>query len=149
MTLVDEFSRECLAIDVEKGIKLDDGVHRLTKVFMERGLSDYIRSDNGPEFVAEAVTGWLHDLEVDTLLIEPGSPAARSPVFEENGYVESFNGKLRDELLAGEIFEKLLEAKVLVERRRIEYNTFRSHSSPGYRPPAPEAVSAPLPRRAG
>ncbi len=87
LTLVDEFTRECLAIDVERGIKSDDVLHRLTEVFVERGTPDYIRSDNGPEFVAEAVTGWLHDLEVDTLFIEPGSPAARSPVFEENGYV--------------------------------------------------------------
>ncbi len=135
LTLVDEFTRECLAIDVERGIKSDDVVHRLTEVFVERGLPDYIRSDNGPEFVAEAVTGWLHDLEVDTLFIEPGSPW-------ENGYVESFNGKLRDELLDGEIFDTLLEAQVLVERWRIEYNTFRPHSSLGYRPPAPEAVPA-------
>ncbi len=79
------------------------------------------------------MTGWLHDLEVDTLFIEPGSPW-------ENGYVESFNGKLRDELLNGEIFDTLLEAKVLVERWRQEYNRFRPHSSLGYRPPAPEAV---------
>ena len=94
LTLVDEFTRECLAIDVERHIKSDDVVHRLTEVFVERGMPDHIRSDNGPEFVAAAVTGWLHGLEVDTLFVGPGSPAARSPVFEENGYVESFNGKL-------------------------------------------------------
>ena len=133
LTLVDEFTRECLAIDVERHIKSDDVVHRLTEVFVERGMPDHIRSDNGPEFVAAAVTGWLHNLEVDTLFIEPGSPW-------ENGYVESFNGKLRDELLEREIFDTLLEAKVLVERWRQEYNRFRPHSSLGYRPPAPEAV---------
>jgi len=133
LTIVDEFTRECLAIDVERGIKSDDVLHRLTKVFVERGTPDYIRSDNGPEFVAKAVTSWLAGLHVDTLFIEPGSPW-------ENGYVESFNGKLRDELLDGEIFDTLLEAKVLVERWRWEYNRFRPHSSLGYRPPAPEAV---------
>jgi transposase InsO family protein len=142
LTLVDEFTRECLAIDVERHIKSDDVLHRLTEVFVERGTPDYIRSDNGPEFVAKAVTEWVHGLGVDTLSIEPGSPW-------ENGYVESFNGKLRDEMLNLEVFDTLLEAKVLVERWRIEYNTFRPHSSLGYRPPAPEAVPAPLPRRVG
>jgi transposase InsO family protein len=142
LTLVDEFTRECLAIDVERRLTSDDVLHRLTEVFVERGTPDHIRSDNGPEFVAKAVTTWLEDLDVDTLFIEPGSPW-------ENGYVESFNGKLRDELLDAEIFDTLLEAKVLVERWRWEYNTFRPHSSLGYRPPAPEALPAPLPRRAG
>ena len=139
LTLVDEFTRECLAIEVERRIKSDDVLHRLTEVFVERGTPDYIRSDNGPEFIAEAVTSWLHDLEVGTLFIEPGSPW-------ENGYVESFNGRLRDELLNGEIFDTLTEAKVLVERWREEYNRFRPHSSLGYRPPAPEARMS-LPRR--
>ena len=142
LTLVDEFTRECLAIDVERGIKSGDVIDRLTEVFVERGTPDYIRSDNGPEFIAEALKKWVHGLGVDTLFIEPGSPW-------ENGYVESFNGKLRDEMLNMEVFDTLLEAQVLVERWRIEYNTFRPHSSLGYRPPAPEAVSAPPPRRAG
>ena len=110
----------------------------MTEVFAEKGTPEHLRSDNGPEFVAEAVRGWLKDLGVGTLFIEPGSPW-------ENGYVEAFNGRLRDELLNGEIFETLLEAKVLMERWREEYNRFRPHSSLGYRPPAPEAIQpAPL-----
>ena len=105
----------------------------MTEVFAEKGTPEHLRSDNGPEFVAESVRGWLKDLGVGTLFIEPGSPW-------ENGYVEAFNGRLRDELLNGEIFETLLEAKVLMERWREEYNRFRPHSSLGYRPPAPEAI---------
>jgi transposase InsO family protein len=142
LTLVDEFTRECLAIDVERRIGSDDVLERLKELFVERGTPQYIRSDNGPEFVAKAVTEWVRNLGVTTLFIEPGSPW-------ENGYVESFNGKLRDELLNTELFDTLLEAKVLVERWRVEYNTFRPHSSLGYRPPAPEATAPRLPRRAG
>lgn len=103
-----------------------------------RGVPDYMRSDNGSEFTAKAVRDWLKKVGVKTLYIEPGSPW-------ENGYIDSFNGKLRDELLNGEIFETLLEAKVLIERWRIEYNTVRPHSSLGYRPPAPESFAAGLP----
>ena len=95
------------------------------------------RSGNGSEFIAEAVQKWLHDLHVKPLFIEPGS------LFEENGYVESFNSRLRDELLNGEIFETLLEAKVIIEDWRKDYNCFRPHSSLGYRPPAPEAFEVP------
>ena len=98
----------------------------------------HIRSDNGPEFTAKVVRDWLHRVGVKTLFIEPGSPW-------ENGYVESFNGKLRDELLNGEIFYSLREAKVLIERWRRHYNTVRPHSALGYRPPAPEAVMATAP----
>jgi transposase InsO family protein len=101
----------------------------------------YIRSDNGPEFTAAAVREWLGELEVGTLFIEPGSPW-------ENGYVESFNGKLRDELLNAEIFDTLNEAKVLIEYWRREYNHCRPHSSLGYRPPAPEAIEA-IPEASG
>ena len=98
-----------------------------------RGVPENIRSDNGPEFTAKAVRGWLNRLGVKTLFIEPGSPW-------ENGYIESFNGKLRDELLNGEIFTTLLEAKVLLGNWRREYNQIRPHSSLRYRPPAPEAI---------
>ena len=100
----------------------------------ETGPPDYIRSDNGAEFTATAVREWLDRLDVQTLFIQPGSPW-------ENGYNESFNGKLRDELLNGEIFYTLKEAKVLVEQWRIHYNTVRPHSSLGYRPPAPQAIN--------
>jgi transposase InsO family protein len=107
----------------------------LAELFAHRGTPDHIRSDNGPEFTARAVREWLGRVDVKTLFIGPGSPW-------ENGYVESFNGKLRDELLNGEIFYTLTEAKVLIEKWRKEYNTKRPHSSLGYRPPAPEKVAA-------
>jgi transposase InsO family protein len=133
LTLIDEYTRECLAIDVARRLTSEDVLERLSDLFVRRGVPDYIRSDNGPEFTAKAVRRWLTSVEVKTLFIEPGSPW-------ENGYIESFNGKLRDELLNVEIFDTLLEAKVLIERWRVEYNTVRPHSSLGYRPPAPEAV---------
>jgi len=133
LTIVDEFTRECLAIDVERNLTSEDVMERLTDLFVRRGPPTYIRSDNGGEFTATAVREWLDRLNVTTLYIEPGSPW-------ENGYIESFNGKLRDELLDGEIFYTLMEAKVLIERWREHYNRFRPHSSLGYRPPAPEAV---------
>ena len=122
-----------MAIDVARSLKSEDVLERLSDLFVRRGVPDYIRSDNGPEFTAKRVREWLERVDVKTLFIEPGSPW-------ENGYVESFNGKLRDELLDGEVFDTLLEAKVLIERWRIEYNTIRPHSALGYRPPAPEAV---------
>ena len=103
---------------------------------LRHGIPGHIRSDNGPEFVAKAVREWLGRLEVGTLFIEPGSPW-------ENGYIESFNGKLRDELLNGEIFYTLREVRVLIEGWRKHYNQIRPHSSLGYRPPAPEAVLGP------
>jgi putative transposase len=133
LTLIDEHSRECLAIDVARRLTSEDVLERLSDLFTRRAVPDYIRSDNGPEFTAKAVRRWLTNVGVKTLFIEPGSPW-------ENGYIESFNGKLRDELLNVEIFDTLLEAKVLIERWRQEYNTVRPHSSLGYRPPAPEAV---------
>ena len=132
LTIIDEYTRECLAIDVARGLRHDDVIYRLAKLFVERGTPACIRSDNGPEFTAIAVREWLKKLEVRPLFIEPGSPW-------ENGYNESFNGKLRDELLNGEIFYTLQEAKVLIENWRWEYNHFRPHSSLSYRPPAPEA----------
>jgi putative transposase len=131
LTLVDEYTRECLAIDVER--RLDSELDRLEQLFVSPGTPESIRSDDGAEFTATAVRNWLPRVGVDTLFITPGSPW-------ENGTVESLHGKLRDELLDREIFYTLGEAKVLIERWRREYNTFRPHSSLGYRPPAPEAV---------
>jgi putative transposase len=133
LTVIDEFTRECLAIDVARKITADDVLERLGRLFALRGVPGHIRSDNGPEFTAKAVRQWLGKVGVKTLFIEPGSPW-------ENGYVESFNGKLRDELLDPEVFDTLLEARVLVERWRRDYNRVRPHSSLGYRPPAPEAI---------
>ena len=133
LTLVDEYTRECLAIDVARTLKSDDVLERLSWLMATRGVPDHIRSDNGPEFTATVVRDWLKKVGVRTLFIEPGSPW-------ENGYCESFNGKLRDEPLAREVFYTLREAKVLIERWRRHYNTARPHSSLGYRPPAPEAV---------
>jgi putative transposase len=133
LTVLDEFTRECLAIDVARKLTSEDVLERLSDLFIRRGVPSNVRSDNGPEFTAKRVKEWLPRVEVKTLFIEPGSPW-------ENGYIESFNGKLRDELLNGEIFDTLLEAKVLIERWRVEYNTIRPHSALGYRPPAPEAI---------
>ena len=133
LTLIDEYTRECLALKVARKLNSQDVLEQLGYLFIYRGLPGFIRSDNGPEFTAKAVRNWLERLGVQTLFIEPGSPW-------ENGYNESFNGKLRDELLNGEIFTTLLEAKVLIENWRKEYNQLRPHSSLGYRPPAPEAI---------
>ena len=138
LAIVDEYTRECLALRVARSLKSEDVLETLADLFVQRGTPAYIRSDNGPEFTAKAVREWLERVEVQTLFIEPGSPC-------ENGYVESFNGKFRDELLNGEIFYTLEEARVLIERWRRFYNRERLHSSLGYRPPAPEAV-APIPR---
>jgi transposase InsO family protein len=133
LTVMDEFSRECLAIRVARQLKAQDVLDVLSELFLFRGVPEHIRSDNGREFTAKAVRQWLSRIGVKTLFIEPGSPW-------ENGYIESFNGKLRDELLNGEIFYTLLEARVLTENCRREYNRVRPHSSLGYRPPAPEAI---------
>ncbi len=133
LTIVDEYSRECLDIRVARAIRADDVLASLTDLFVRHEPPDHLRSDNGPEFTAQAVRRWLDRLGVKTLFIEPGSPW-------ENGYCESFNGKLQDELLKREIFFSLAEAKVLVEQWRREYNTIRPHSGCGYRPPAPEAI---------
>ena len=133
LTLIDEHTRECLAIDTARKLKSQDVLERLSDLFVRRGVPAYIRSDNGPEFTAKKVREWLAKVGVKTLFIEPGSPW-------ENGYCESFNGRLRDELLAREQFDTLLEAKVLIERWRRHYNTVRPHGSLGFRPPAPEAI---------
>jgi putative transposase len=131
LNIVDEFSRECLRIHVDRKVKAADVIFELSELFIECGVPEYLRSDNGPEFVAEFVREWLHRVGTQTLFIEPGSPW-------ENGYIESFNGKFRDELLNGEIFDTVTEARVITERWRKHYNTIRPHSSLGYRPPAPE-----------
>jgi transposase InsO family protein len=133
LNILDEFSRECLTIEVERNLTSNSVIACLADLFILRGIPAYIRSDNGPEFTAKKVRKWLNTLGVKTLFIEPGSPW-------ENGYIESFNGKLRDELLNLEIFDTLYEAKVLIERWRREYNTERPHSALGYRPPAPESM---------
>jgi len=131
LNIIDEYTKENLASRVERKIKADDVIDTLTNIFITHGTPQFIRSDNGPEFVAEILQDWLHDLGVKTAFIEPGSPW-------ENGYIESFNGKLRDELLNQEVFDTLMEARVVIEKWRIHYNTVRPHSSLGYRPPAPE-----------
>ena len=133
LTVIDEYTRECMAIKVARRIRSDDVIHALTELFVLNGSPEHIRSDNGPEFTAKVVRGWLERVGVKTLFIQPGSPW-------ENGYNESFNGKLRDELLNREIFYSLKEVQILTERWRREYNTIRPHSSLGYRPPTPEAI---------
>jgi putative transposase len=135
LNIIDEYSRECLATLVDRKIKSEDVLDQLFNLFVFRGVPEHIRSDNGPEFTARAVRKWLNRMGVKTLFIEPGSPW-------ENGYIESFNGKMRDELLNREIFTTLVEAKVLINQWRKEYNQVRPHSSLGYRPPAPEAILA-------
>lgn len=132
LNVIDEFTRESLAVRVERHLGHEEVQECLTQLFCERGVPVHLRSDNGPEFIANALREWLHRLSVKPLFIEPGSPW-------ENGYVESFNGKMRDELLNREIFYTLREAQILIERWRKEYNLFRPHSSLGYRPPAPQA----------
>ncbi len=138
LAMVDEYTRECLSIDVARRLTSEDVLERLSWSFATRGVPQFIRSDNGSEFTAQAVRDWLAKVGVNTLFIEPGSPW-------ENGYVESFNGKLRDELLNREIFYTLLEAKVLIERWRQHYNQVRPHSALGYNPPAPTTVAFPAP----
>jgi putative transposase len=134
LSIIDEYTRECLALVVERSLKANDVIDALNDLFIRRGVPEHIRSDNGPEFTAKAVRSWLKTLEIEPLFIEPGSPW-------ENGYVESFHGKFRDELLNQELFDTLWEAQILVGRWRKEYNTVRPHSALGYRPPAPEAMT--------
>ena len=133
LNIIDEFTRECLAVRVGRSLTHQSVIEVLTKLFCERGVPVHIRSDNGSEFTAKRVRYWLKRLEVKPLFIEPGSPW-------ENGYIESFNGKMRDELLAREIFYSLKEAQILIEMWRKYYNTVRPHSALGYRPPAPAAI---------
>ena len=133
LTIIDEHTRKCLAIEVDRKLNSQNVMDVLSQLFIENGTPQYIRSDNGPEFIAKRLRWWLKRHRINTLFIEPGSPW-------ENGYIESFNGKLRDELLKREVFDTLFEAQVLIERWRQEYNTVRPHSSLGYRPPAPETI---------
>ncbi len=133
LNIIDEFTRECLAIRVNRKLKAVDVIDVLSDLFILRGVPGHIRSDNGSEFVAKAVREWITAVGARTAYIEPGSPW-------ENGYCESFNSKLRDELLKGEIFYTLKEAQIVIETWRRHYNTVRPHSSLGYKPPAPEVV---------
>ncbi len=146
LNVVDEFTRECLCIRVGRKLgsadlpdaRASSGIDVLADLFIVRGTPGYIRSDNGPEFVAVAVKGWITGIGAKTAYIEPGSPW-------ENGYVESFNGKLRGELFNMEVFNTLAEAKVLIEQWRVHFSTVRPHSSLGYRPPAPEVILSRMP----
>ena len=136
LNIIDEFSRECLAMVPLRRFRSTDVIDVLADLFIEHGPPEHIRSDNGPEFVAHAVREWLGRLGVTTLYIEPGSPW-------ENGYIESFNARLRDELLNGEIFYSLEEVRIVTSWWREHYNRARPHSSLGYRPPAPETIKMP------
>ena len=133
LCVIDEYTRECLAIRVKRKLNSRDVLDVLGELFVIHGPPEHIRSDNGPEFIATALRQWLQQLYVKTLYIEPGSPW-------ENGYCESFNSKLRDELLAREVFYTLKEAQILIEQWRRYYNTQRPHSSLGYKPPAPQTI---------
>jgi len=130
LTVIDEYTRECLALRTDYKLGADDVMATLTDLFVTRGVPDHIRSDNGSEFTAKSIQQWLAKVGVKTLYIEPGSPW-------ENGYNESFNGRLRDELLNGESFYTLKEAQTIIEQWRHHYNHIRPHSSLGYKPPAP------------
>ncbi len=133
LNIIDEYTRECLKMKVNRKIGSQDVIDELFNLFIFRGIPGHIRSDNGPEFTAKAVRSWLNRLGVKTMFIEPGSPW-------ENGYIESFNGKLQDELLNREVFTTLEEARGLIEQWIREYNQIRPHSALGYHPPAPEAI---------
>jgi len=134
LSLVDEYTRECLLLEVERSLKAVDVVDLISQVMLIRGVPKHIRSDNGPEFIAEAIRRYLAQASVETLYVEPGSPW-------ENGYVESFHSRLRDELLNAEIFDSLRDAKSLAATWKNEYNHRRPHSSLGYRTPATYAAS--------
>lgn len=131
LNVLDEYTHECLAICISRKLKAVNVIDVLSDLFILRGVPDHIRSDNGPEFVAKAVQEWIAGAGAKTAYIEPGSPW-------ENGYIESFNARLRDELLNGEIFYSLREAQIVIESWRRHYNTIRPHASLGYKPPAPE-----------
>lgn len=132
LTVIDEFTRRCLALRVSYRLNSDDVLDELSELFLQEGLPDFIRSDNGAEFTAKMLQDWLAGLKVKTAYITPGSPW-------ENGFNERFNGSLRDELLNGECFQSLAEAKIFIEQWRNHYNHVRPHSSLGYKPPSPPA----------
>jgi putative transposase len=133
LNILDEYTRECLTSVVARRIRSHDVLLTLADLFLRRGIPTHIRSDNGPEFIARKLRQWLTARQVAPLYIEPGSPW-------ENGYCESLNGKMRDQLLNGELFYTLKEAQIIIERWRIHYNTVRPHSSLGGQPPAPETI---------
>ena len=139
LNVIDEFTRECLAIRINRKLKSTDVIDVLSDLFIMRGVPTHVRSDNGPEFIAQPLRDWLAAVGSKTAYIMPGSPW-------ENGYCESFNSKLRDELLNGEIFYTLKEAKIVIETWRRHYNTIRPHSSLRYQPPAPEVLQWPAPQ---
>ena len=140
LTVIEEYSRECLAIVVARRLRSLEVLETLAELFVTYGVPVHLRSDNGPEFTAALIRQWLAALHVETLFIEPRSPW-------ENGYVESFNGKLRDELLDREIFYTLTEAKILIERWRRQYNTVRPHSALGYPATGPGSHQPNAPER--
>jgi transposase InsO family protein len=141
LNVIDEFTHECLAIRVSRKLKAVDVIDVLSDLFILRGVPAHIRSDNGPEFVAKAVQEWITAVGARTAYIAPGSPW-------ENGFIESFNARLRDELLDGEIFYSLKEAQIVIESWRRHYNTLRPHGSLGYKPPAPEVFVPAMSARA-
>jgi transposase InsO family protein len=134
LSIVDEFTRECLALEVGRTMRATDVIDVLMELAPIRGLPQHIRCDNGPEFIAQAIRSWLATSKVGSLYIEPGSPW-------QNGYAESFHARLRDELLGVEVFQSVAEAKMLATQWRLEYNHRRPHSSLGYVPPAAFAAS--------
>jgi putative transposase len=131
LNIIDEFTHECLAIRIDRKLKFVDVIDVLSDLFILRGVPERLRSDNGPEFVAKAVQDWIAAVGAKAAYIAPGSPW-------ENGFIESFNARLRDELLDGEIFYSLAEARIVVESWRRHYNAKRPHASLGYKPPAPD-----------
>ena len=139
LNIIEEYSRECLAIRVDRKLNSGNVIDALSDLFILRRVPSFIRYDNGPEFIAQAVRDWIEAVGAKTAYIEPGSPW-------ENGYCESFNARFRDEFLNGEIFYSLREAQILIEEWRKHYNTKRPHSALGYRPPAPETIN-PMDRR--
>jgi putative transposase len=141
LTVVDEFTHESLTIRVERKLKAIDVIDVLSDLIILRGAPTFVRSDNGPEFIAKTVQDWITAVGAKTAYIAPGSPW-------ENGFIESFNARLRDELLDGEIFYSLREAQIIIENWRYHFNTVRPHGSVGYKPPAPEVFIAPPSARA-
>jgi len=144
LNVIDEFTHEALAIRIDRKLNSTDVIDVLTDLFVLHGVPENIRSDNGPEFIAKAVRQWIAAVGANTAYIAPGSPW-------ENGFIESFNARLRDELLDGEVFYTLAEARIVIESWRRHYNTVRPHSSLGYRLPAQEVfmptfASVPAPR---
>lgn len=140
LSIVDEYTRECLALKVDRRITSEDVIDTLAELFAMRGVPRHLRSDNGPEFIAEAIQHWTRQLDLEPLYIQPGAPW-------ENGYVESFHGKLRDELLAREVFDNVRDARQLAAAWREDYNHRRPHSALGYRTPAAFAAACDAPPR--